>query len=279
MPEIVPAPLASILAFAFGLLIGSFLNVCIHRWPQDLSVVSPRSHCPSCEGLIAWYDNIPVLSWIILRARCRHCSQTISWRYPLVELLTAICFCFFVAQLGLTPAALKYCIFAAMLIALVFSDFETLLLPDQFTIGGFLIGIAFAPFVPVPDTTFRFSAMIAGFHPGVRMTSLGEALLGSLLPAGSLWLLGWLFEKFRHKEGLGFGDVKMIAMVGAFLGLRGALLTVILGSVAGSVIGIVYIKLTRQDAGEAQLPFGSFLGAAALATAMAGQAWYWSLLG
>jgi leader peptidase (prepilin peptidase)/N-methyltransferase len=269
----------AILAGVFGLLIGSFLNVCIHRWPRDLSVVRPRSRCPTCQRRIAAYDNIPVLSWLLLRARCRHCAAPIHWRYPLVEILTGLCFFWFVAQRGLSPAALKYCVFAAMLLALTFSDLETLLLPDQFTIGGFFIGIAFAPFVEIPDTTFRFVANLAGASPGPRIASVGEALLGSLLPAGALWLTGWLFAKLRDKEGLGFGDVKMIAMIGAFLGLRGALLTIILGSIAGSVIGLIYIKATRQDTAEFQLPFGSFLGAAALATAIFGQDWYWSLFG
>jgi leader peptidase (prepilin peptidase)/N-methyltransferase len=267
----------AILAGIFGLLIGSFLNVCIHRWPRDLSVVSPRSRCPACERQIAAYDNIPVISWLLLRARCRHCAAPIHWRYPLVEILTGICFFWFVAQLGLSPAALKYCVFASMLLALIFSDLETLLLPDQFTIGGFFAGVAFAPFVPVPDSTFQLIATLLGASPGPRTASLGEALLGGILPAGALWLIGWLFEKLRHKEGLGFGDVKMIAMVGVFLGLRGALLTIILASVAGSVIGLIYIKATRQDTAEFQLPFGSFLGAAALATAVSGQNWYWSL--
>ena len=269
--------ITGVLAALFGLLIGSFLNVCIHRWPEDQSVVAPRSRCPGCEHLIAWYDNIPVLSWLVLRARCRHCGCPISWRYPLVELLTAVCFGWFGAHLGLTPAAAKYCLFAAMLIGLLFSDLETLLLPDQFTIGGFFLGLALAPFVAVPDSTFRLLAALAGFSVPPRLSSLGEALLGGVVPAGTLWLLGWLFEKLRQKEGLGFGDVKMIAMVGAFLGLRGALLTVILGSVAGSVIGLVYIKATRRDAGEYQLPFGAFLGAAGIAVAMSGQDWYWSL--
>src|SRR5579862_6682568 len=117
------------LAALFGLLIGSFLNVCIHRWPRDLSVVRPRSRCPECEAPIAWYDNMPLLSWIALRGHCRRCHAPIHWRYPLVELLTALSFAYFVFQLGLTLAAARYCVFAALLIALVFSDLETLLLP------------------------------------------------------------------------------------------------------------------------------------------------------
>lgn len=270
MPEV-------LLAGVFGLLIGSFLNVCIHRWPNDLSVVRPRSHCLNCRHQIAWYDNIPVASWLILRARCRHCGAPISARYPLVELLTALCFATFVWRLGATPAALRDSVFAAILIGLIFSDLDTLLLPDEFTIGGFFVGLGFAVVVPVPDSVFRFAASIFGFFPSPRAGSLGEALLGGLLPAAGLWFLGWFFEKVRHKEGLGFGDVKMIAMIGAFLGLRGALLTIIVGSVLGSVIGLIYIKATRRDTGSYQLPFGTFLGAAALLTAVVGQRWYWSL--
>jgi leader peptidase (prepilin peptidase)/N-methyltransferase len=271
----------ALLAGLFGLLIGSFLNVCIHRWPRDLSVVRPRSACPGCSRQIDWYDNIPVLSFIVLRARCRHCQIPISWRYPLVEALTGVAFFWFTASLGLNLMAAKYCIFAAILIGLVFSDLETLLLPDEFTLGGFVIGIALAPFVRVPDATFTMLAGIMGFTLGSRSASIGEALFGALVPAGSLWLLGWTFEKLRHKQGLGFGDVKMIAMIGAFLGIGGTLLTVVLASILGSVTGLIYIKATSKDASTYQLPFGTFLGAAALLAAIIGERvlnWYGNLL-
>ncbi len=261
----------------FGLLIGSFLNVCIYRWPRDRSVVRPRSACPACGKPIAWYDNIPVLSYLILRARCRQCGAGIDWRYPVVELITAISFAYFVQHDGLSLEAAKYCIFAAILIALVFTDLETLLLPDELTLGGCAIGFGFAAFVPVPDTSFHLVASLFGAELTGRAAMLGEALFGAIVPAGSIWLGGWLFEKLRHKQGLGFGDVKMLAMIGAFLGIRGALLTIILGSLAGSVVGLSYIKLTGKDAATYQLPFGSFLGAAALVAAVAGQgfiAWY-----
>ena len=253
----------ALLAGLFGLLIGSFLNVCIHRWPQNLSVVKPRSGCPECAHPIAWYDNIPVLSYVLLRARCRHCGTRIGWRYPLVEVLTGLMFFWFVWQLGLTPVAAKYCVFAAILLGLVFSDLETLLLPDEFTLGGLVIGLAFSAFVPLPNAIFS--------------SSMVESAVGAALPAGSLWLMGWLFEKFRHKEGLGFGDVKMIAMVGAFLGVAGSLLTIVVGSVAGSIVGLLYIKAASKDASTYQLPFGTFLGAAALFAAIEGQnitTWY-----
>jgi leader peptidase (prepilin peptidase)/N-methyltransferase len=267
------------IAGLFGLLIGSFLNVCIHRWPLELSVVRPRSRCPSCENPIGWYDNIPLLSWIVLRARCRRCGAAIPWRYPLVELLTGVFFFWFGSRLGLTPEALKYCVFAAILIGLVFSDLETLLLPDEFTVGGTLAGLAFSWFVPVPDGTFTLLAGLAGVRPGPRLGSFGGAVLGGIVPAGTLWLAGWLFEKLRHKEGLGFGDVKMLAMIGTFLGLSGALLTCFAGSVMGSVVGLIWIAAARKNASTFQLPLGSFLGAAALFNAAAGQNWYWALFG
>ena len=255
----------AVLGGLFGLLIGSFLNVCIYRWPRDLSVVRPRSACPDCEQPIAWYDNVPVVSYLILRGRCRHCGIRIHWRYPVVELLTALAFAFFLHRSGLTLEAAKFCIFAAILIALVFSDLETLLLPDELTLGGLAIGLVFAFLVPIPDPTFP------------PLGTLGEAVLGATIPAGSIWFGGWLFEKIRHKEGLGFGDVKMLAMIGAFLGIRGALLTVILGAVAGSIVGLIYIRVTGKDAASYPLPFGTFLGAAALVAAIEGQTligWY-----
>ena len=252
-----------------GLLLGSFLNVCIYRWPLEVSVVSPRSHCPHCDFQISWYDNIPLVSWVLLRGRCRACQDPISWRYPLVEALTAVCFTVFALRLGPGLPALKMCLFAAILIGLIFSDLETLLLPDEFTIGGMVLGLLLSTVVFLHGSLFGLLAAIAGFAPGARVISAGESALGAAVPAGSLWLLGWIFEKVRHKEGLGFGDVKMIAMIGAFLGLRGALLTVILGSLLGSVIGLAWIKLAGKDASEYPLPFGTFLGIAGLIAAFA----------
>lgn len=253
-----------LLAGFFGLLIGSFLNVCIHRWPRDLSVVKPRSRCVACERDIAWFDNIPVFSFLVLGGKCRHCSERIHWRYPVVEILTAACFWYAASQYGLTVEMLKYCVFAAIVIALIFTDLDTLLLPDELTLGGTLLGIVFSLAVPLPLLIFN--------------SSIAESLFGAFVPSGLLWLMGWLFEKLRHKEGLGFGDVKMIAMVGAFLGIRGALVTVILGSVLGSIAGLIYIKATAKDAGSYQLPFGTFLGVAALLAAGGASAWYGRML-
>lgn len=218
--------------------------------------------------MIAWYDNIPVLSFAVLRARCRHCGTSIAWRYPIVEAATAVSFAWVMAHGGLSLMTLKYCIFAAIMIGLIFSDLETLLLPDELTIGGFVIGLILAVFVATPDSTFHLVADLLGYRMGTRAGSIGEALFGAIVPAGMLWFGGWVFEKVRHKEGLGFGDVKMLAMIGAFLGIRGTLVAIILGSIAGSIIGIAFIKLTGEDAATYPLPFGSFLGAAALFAAI-----------
>jgi leader peptidase (prepilin peptidase)/N-methyltransferase len=248
----------------FGLLIGSFLNVCIYRWPRDLSVVKPRSACPACNRPIAWYDNVPVLSYLLLWGRCRHCGETISWTYPTVELLTALFFAYFVALGGLSLAAAKDCLFAAIMLGLIFSDLDTYLLPDEFTIGGFFAGLAFAWFVPLPPTVFGLLTDLTGAHLGLRAISLGEALLGGIIPAGAMWLLGWCFEKIKGKEHLGFGDVKMIAMMGAFLGLGGVVVTLLFGSLVGSIGGLAYLKITRRDPATHYFPFATFLGATAL---------------
>lgn len=276
MPEFVLAE--QLVAVTLGLLLGSFLNVCIYRWPNDLSVVKPRSFCPHCERPIAAYDNIPVLSYLILRGKCRHCKAAIPFRYPLVELLTALCFAWFTALHGLTLATAANCVFAFLLIGLSFSDLETLLLPDELTLGGTVAGLAFSLFVPVHDSSFALIASLAGFHPAPHWTSLGEAVVGATVPSGIMWLIGFLFEKLRHKEGLGFGDVKMIMMIGSFLGLLGMLQTLILASLAGSIIGLIWIRVARKESDTYQ-PFGTFLGAAALLTAIIGPNWFWNLLG
>jgi leader peptidase (prepilin peptidase) / N-methyltransferase len=261
----------ALLALLFGLLIGSFLNVCIYRWPRDLSVVRPRSHCPSCGETIAWYDNVPVLSFVLLRGRCRHCKARIPVRYPIVELMTAALFFYFVYTLGPTVAALKMCVLAALLVGLIFSDLEERILPDEFTLGGVALGFVFALFVPVPDNIGQSLLFLSGADVTGRAASVAEAAFGAAVPSFFLWLGGVMYFKIRHREGLGFGDVKLIAMVGSFMGLRGALLTLILGSVSGSILGYGYIKATGQDAATYELPFGTFLGLAALLAAVAGK--------
>jgi leader peptidase (prepilin peptidase)/N-methyltransferase len=257
------------LAFLAGLLIGSFLNVCVFRLPRDLSVMKPaRSFCPFCEETIAWYDNIPVLSYILLRAKCRHCGARIPLRYPVVELATAIAFAICIAVFGLTPTAFKYALFSAIMITLIASDFEERILPDEFTLGGALLGIIVAWFVPLRG---EFALLVVPYTLGPRWVSVVESLIGAVVSSGSIWLAGWLYQKFRHREGLGLGDVKMIFMIGAFLGLPGALLTLIAASLIGAVGGLLYIYLARKEASTYELPFGSFLGAAGIAIAIYGE--------
>ena len=262
------------LAFLAGLLIGSFLNVCVYRLPRDLSVVRPRSYCPQCEKPIAWYDNIPVASYVILGGRCRHCKAKIPLRYLLVELGTGVAFAICVFGLGLTPAAMKYSIFSAILITLLATDFEERILPDEFTLGGAVIGIVLAAVVPIESgiVTFFLSGAL-----GLRMASVAEALVSAWVAGGAIWLVGWLYEKLRHREGMGFGDVKMIAMIGAFLGFQETLLTLILASVLGSVGGVAYVLITKKDMSTYELPFGSFIGLAGLVVALWGhviRVWY-----
>ena len=262
--------LEALLALLFGLVIGSFLNVCVYRLPQDLSVVRPRSYCPDCNHPIAWYDNVPLLSYALLRGRCRHCKAAISLRYPAVELLTGVLFFVVVWRLGLSAMALKYCILSALLVGLTFSDLEARILPDEFTLGGTAIGLILAWFLPVRDDIAQVLLWLAGVRTNAHWDSVASAAVGAIIPGFFLWFGGWLYFKLRHREGLGLGDVKLVAMVGAFLGLYGALLMLIAGSLAGSLIGFAYIKFAHKDAATYELPFGTFLGLAGIAVSLAG---------
>ncbi|MGE5647158.1 MAG: prepilin peptidase [Acidobacteriota bacterium] len=255
------------LALLAGLLIGSFLNVCIYRMPRDLSVVAPRSFCPQCGKPVAWYDNIPVVSYVLLGGRCRHCAKPIALRYPIVEALTGVLFFVFVLALGPTLAALKLCVFSALIVGLVFSDLEARILPDEFTLGGLAAGLAFAYFVPFRET---FAGVFLPPHWPHGWVSVVESAFAAASPALVLWGMGVVYQKVRKREGLGLGDVKMVAMIGAFLGLQGAILTVMAGSILGSVIGLVYIYGARKDPASYELPFGTFLGAGAMAVALLG---------
>jgi leader peptidase (prepilin peptidase) / N-methyltransferase len=257
----------ALLAMLFGLLIGSFLNVCVYRWPRDLSVIKPRSHCVACEKTIVWHDNIPVVSYFMLGGRCRYCQARISWRYPVVELATGLLWFYWVYAFGLNGLAIKMCVLSALVVGLIFSDLEERILPDEMTLGGTLMALVFAYFVPVVDYTVPAILSLADVQRSELFQSMASAVVGAAVPAFFLWGGGWMYQKVRHREGLGLGDVKLIAMVGAFLGLQNALFTLILGSISGSVIGYSYIKLTGKDPTTYELPFGTFLGAAALVAA------------
>jgi len=272
--------LLSLIAFPFGLIIGSFLNVVIHRVPRGESVVTPRSHCPHCNHPIAWYENVPLLSYLALRGRCRECRAPISPRYLLVELLTGLMFAGLAAVFAFEPPFFKYALFASMIIALMFIDLHERLLPDVITFPGMAAGLVLALFVPVEDGGARFLLAVAGLRgaPG-PLVSLSEALLGGAVGAGVLWLVAELYFRLRRREGLGFGDVKLMALVGIFLGMKSALLTIFLGSLAGSVIGGSYMLVHRKGT-QYELPFGTFLGMMALFAMVWGREivdWYLAL--
>jgi leader peptidase (prepilin peptidase)/N-methyltransferase len=238
----------------FGLLIGSFLNVCIYRIQRDMSVVAPRSFCPNCGETIVWFDNLPVVSYILLRGNCRHCRAPISMRYPTVELITALVFALLGARYGFHLACLKWCIFEALLIALSCTDLEERILPDELTIGGSVAGLIFAVFVPV---TGVFSDLVL---PRSRplVQSLFEVGLGALLLSLPIWGLAAFWGRVRKKEMLGLGDVKLLLMVGAFLGLEHGITALLIGSVSGVLLGGGYILLTRKKPGSYELPLGTF---------------------
>lgn len=258
--------LEAILAGIVGLIVGSFLNVCIYRWPLDLSVIRPsRSFCPSCKETISWYDNVPVFSWVILGARCRYCSAAISARYPAVELATGLLFGFGVYALGATPTALKFCVFAAIQVALFFTDLEERILPDEFTKGGILAGIGLAALVRMPPGVLE---LMLPEEWDWRLKSVVESVFAAFFLSGLLWGIGALYQRIRSREGLGLGDVKMVGTIGAFLGLGGALFTLVVGSVLGSICGLLFIYFARKDPSTYELPFGSFLAFAALMMAV-----------
>jgi leader peptidase (prepilin peptidase) / N-methyltransferase len=258
--------LEAILAGLFGLILGSFLNVCIYRMPRDLSVARPaRSFCPACEQTINWYDNVPVLSYAWLAGKCRHCRAEISVRYPIVELVTGLLFFAIFLWRGPTLEAVKLCIFSAIQVALVAMDLEERILADEFTKGGIVLGVLFAAFVPLPGGVLGL--LLPGDWPDWTVSVLESAFSAAVL-SFVLWFIGTLYEKLRKREGLGFGDVKMVGMIGAFEGLGPALLTVVVGSVMGSVCGLLYVFITKKDASTYELPFGSFLGIAALLVAV-----------
>jgi leader peptidase (prepilin peptidase)/N-methyltransferase len=255
----------AVLAGLVGLLIGSFLNVCVYRLPRDLSVVRPRSHCPGCEKQISWYDNIPVVSYALLGGRCRHCRERIPLRYPVVELATAAAFALCVAMLGLTWPAAKFAALSAILITLIATDLEERILPDEFTLGGMVLGIALSGVVPLEPGIASFLVSRA---LGWRWASVIESLTGALLASGLIWGFAWIYGKIRQRDVLGLGDVKMIAMLGAFLGLEEALFILCVAGFVGSLVGVIYIVAAKKDWSTYELPYGSFIGAAGLAVAL-----------
>ena len=277
MPDLnlVPPAIGYVIAGVFGAVIGSFLNVVIHRVPLEESSVFPNSRCPSCGGAIAFYDNIPVLSWVMLGAKCRSCKERISIRYPAVELLTAALFVAVAWHAGLTAALPFDLVFASALLALVFIDAEHMILPNVITYPGIVFAVIARIAIPYLTGTPHFDDVPSLSHGAlanmpIGVVSLAGALIGALIGGGSLWLMGWTWEKLRGIEAMGLGDVKMMFMVGAYLGWRLTILTIFVGVLTGSVIGIALMARKGQRNLQMLLPFGVFLGLGAVAALLFG---------
>ena len=253
-----PLPPTFVVVAALGLIgltIGSFLNVCIFRIPLKQSIVFPASRCMQCGKPLKAYHNLPVLSWLVLRGRCAFCRAPISARYPAVELLTGVVFALHGLVFELDALLVVRLVFAAVLIVLAFIDLDHRILPDSMTLTGIPLGVLASVWLP----------------PGVR-----DSLIGVALGGGMLWLIAEAYFRWRKVEGMGFGDVKMLAMIGAVLGWRAVIVTLVLASCSGAVIGVALLSRSK-DGMKYALPFGTFLSAGALVASLAGErivAWY-----
>ncbi len=283
--------------FCIGLIFGSFLNVCIYRLPRGLSVVSPRSACPECHVAIAGYDNIPVLSWLLLGGRCRPCRAPITARYAVVELICALLFLLSFLRGGASPEAAKGCVLSFLLVGLTFTDAETHLLPDAMTLPGVGMAFIFSFFSLVPGPVYRIFPLHFHSSPTLRQLNLqlgfrsfGNALLGAVIGSGILYGIGWIYLKLRKAEGMGMGDVKLMAMAGAFLGPAMTAFVLCAASLLGGAYGILILavvfrkrfaryrlRLRKRAASRAwqaaqiamrglEIPFGVFLCIVAIVT-------------
>jgi leader peptidase (prepilin peptidase)/N-methyltransferase len=280
--SLIPPTFIYIIAGVFGAIIGSFLNVVIHRVPREESIVFPHSRCPSCGSVIAFYDNIPVLSYLVLLGKCRSCRAPFSVRYPAVELLTALVFVAVTWHDGLTVALPFDLIFAAALMALVFIDAEHMILPNVITYPGMIFAIVARVVIPLLSGAPHFDDLGSlsqgplAIYPIWAMSLIG-AIIGALIGGGSLWLMGWTWEKLRGVEAMGLGDVKMMFMVGAYLGWRLTILTIFIGVLSGSIIGIVLMMRQAKRDMQMLLPFGVFLGIGSIVALLIGPnivGWY-----
>src|SRR2546421_8028011 len=277
----VPLPIACAFLGVVGAIIGSFLNVVIHRLPREQSIVFPNSSCPKCRKRIKAYDNIPIVSYLILRGRCRDCGVHISSRYPAVEALTAILFAAVAWHDGLSFALVFDLAFAAAMVTLIFIDAEHMILPNAITYPGIIFAIItriFVPYLAGPAHFDDLPQLLNAFPTlPVWLVSTIGAVIGALAGGGSLWLMGFMWEKLRGVEAMGFGDVKMMFMVGAFLGWRLTILTILLGALTGSIAGIVVMYRRGGRNLQMMLPFGIFLGIGSIVSLFLGSriiTWY-----
>lgn len=248
-----------IFAFVLGAVVGSFLNVCICRLPEDKSVVFPPSACPKCGYQLRWYDNVPFISFLLLRAKCRSCHAPISWRYPLVEALNGLLTLLLFMKFGISLTFLAMFIFCSSLVVITIIDLDHQIIPDEISLPGIVVGFIFACFLP--------------------WNGWLNSLLGILLGGGSLFLVAWGYEKLTGKEGMGGGDIKLLAMMGAFLGWRSVLFIIFSASLVGSVIGVTAMLIQKKD-GKLAIPFGPFLAFGAILYVFYGRqiiTWYLSI--
>ncbi len=279
---LIPPSFAYIILGVVGAIIGSFLNVVIHRLPREESIVFPNSRCPSCGAVIAFYDNVPLLSYVALGGRCRSCKTHISGRYPAVELLTALLYVSVAWRDGLTLALPFDLAFVSAILALIFIDGEHMILPNAITYPGIVFALVARMAIPYllgrpyfDDLEPLASGLLAGMP--LWSASLIAALIGALIGGGSLWLTGWAWEKLRGIEAMGLGDVKMMFMVGAYLGWRLTILTIFMGVLSASIIGIALMLRQGRRNMQMLLPFGVFLGIGSIAALLFGShivVWY-----
>jgi leader peptidase (prepilin peptidase)/N-methyltransferase len=265
------------LALVLGLVVGSFLNVVILRLPLGVSISIPRSHCLECKKTISWYDNVPILSYLMLRGRCRNCKKRISARYPFIEGISGAASVLMFLKFGLTLQWAIFFAFSAALIVLAFIDLDHRILPDSITLNGIWLGILVSVYLAQPDPLVtRLFRSIGVENTNPHLIALVGSLLGAIVGGGLLWGVGEAYLRVRGIEGMGFGDVKMMAMVGAFLGVPLVLLTIMLGSLLGSVIGLMFIRFTNKSH-HYELPFGTFLSFAGIVAVVYGEdmvRWY-----
>lgn len=272
--------LLGIYAAVLGLIVGSYLNVVIYRVPRGISTVLPRSRCPGCGNPIRPADNVPVLSYLLLRGRCRTCGTPIHWRYPAIEAATGLLFVACFLRFGPTPDALAAAVFACVMVALAAIDVEHLLLPDRITLPGAALGIAIQPLLGYGQGWATLPGWLGGGRLAPWLSAVLGGVFGAAVGAGILLALylGWL--ALRREEGMGLGDVKMLALVGAFLGWPGVLICLFFSSLAGAVTGIALMAVRGGDL-KSKLPFGAFLALGGLIALLAGPeiaAWYGGLL-
>ena len=253
--------LVQTIIFIFGMCIGSFVNVCIYRLPASKSIIDPsRSICPKCGSIIRFYDNIPVLSYLWLKGRCRNCNKRISFRYPLVEIISGVvALCIFL-KFGPTLEALVYFAFITALVVITFIDIDHQIIPDLITIPG--IPVCFLASFALPSITYK------------------ESLLGLLAGGGSLLLVGWTYYLIKKAEGMGGGDIKLMAMIGAMVGWKGVLFTIFVSSLVGTLVGITIMLRTKKGM-KIAVPFGPFLSIGAITYIFFGPGlifWYFNLL-